>query len=453
MLSSDEFVAYWARLVDTYPIVSIEDGMAEDDWDGWAALTGAIGDRVQLVGDDLFVTNTRRLRQGIERGVANSVLVKVNQIGSLTETLDTVELATRSGYTSVMCHRSGETEDTTIADLAVATNCGQIKTGAPARSDRVAKYNQLLRIEAELGEAAAYRGRGALNPAEPVRSVVRPYGGRGPRRCHGPRREMRDSPVVDDEQADDEPGGDPPGAIGQRAVGRLTTTIPRPVHRRASDVGRSRLGMRRRRPHGPIASPAGGRDGSSASPPSWWPAPSPPRCSVSRSARGSTRTTRSGRSSTRSARCRPSTATCRARSTACRRMTASARPPARSSARSRPVTGGITLLEPPALPRDLPAGWPYGQIDQILTMRATGPAPETLVDGSVADDDGGGAVGSSRSGRRRPPATSVPPPTSVPATTASAQGAAATSTAPTSSVAVVGPPPRRRVVEAGGRGR
>jgi enolase len=164
VLSSDDFVAYWERLAGTYPIVSIEDGMAEDDWDGWAALTAALGDRVQLVGDDLFVTNTRRLRQGIERRVANSVLVKVNQIGSLTETLDTVELATRSGYTSVMSHRSGETEDATIADLAVATNCGQIKTGAPARSDRVAKYNQLLRIEAELGEAAAYRGRAALNP-------------------------------------------------------------------------------------------------------------------------------------------------------------------------------------------------------------------------------------------------------------------------------------------------
>ena len=130
--------------------------MAEDDWDGWAHLTGAIGHRVQLVGDDLFVTNVRRLRQGIDRGVANSVLVKVNQIGTLTETLDTRPRA-RNGYTAVMSHRSGETEDATIADLAVATNCGQIKTGAPARSDRVAKYNQLLRIEADLGEAAAYR--------------------------------------------------------------------------------------------------------------------------------------------------------------------------------------------------------------------------------------------------------------------------------------------------------
>ncbi|MEY4174053.1 MAG: enolase [Actinomycetota bacterium] len=164
VLSPDDMVAYWARLVDTYPIVSIEDGMHEDDWAGWQALTRAVGHRVQLVGDDLFVTNVARLRMGIERSVANSVLVKVNQIGSLTETLDTVELATRHSYSSVMSHRSGETEDATIADLAVATNCGQIKTGAPARSDRVAKYNQLLRIEQELGETAAFRGRSALSP-------------------------------------------------------------------------------------------------------------------------------------------------------------------------------------------------------------------------------------------------------------------------------------------------
>ncbi len=164
VLSSDDFVAYWSRLVDTYPIVSIEDGMAEDDWDGWAKLTAAVGSKVQLVGDDLFVTNTARLQMGIDRATANSVLVKVNQIGTLTETLETVELAHRHGYTAVMSHRSGETEDATIADLAVATNCGQIKTGAPARSDRVAKYNQLLRIEEDLGEAAAYRGRKALNP-------------------------------------------------------------------------------------------------------------------------------------------------------------------------------------------------------------------------------------------------------------------------------------------------
>ncbi len=164
VLSPGELADYWTRLVDTYPIVSIEDGMQEDDWDGWAALTAAVGDRCQLVGDDLFVTNSRRLQQGIDSGVANSILVKVNQIGSLTETLDTVGLATRHGYSAVMSHRSGETEDATIADLAVATNCGQIKTGAPARSDRVAKYNQLLRIEAELGESAAFHGRSALAP-------------------------------------------------------------------------------------------------------------------------------------------------------------------------------------------------------------------------------------------------------------------------------------------------
>ena len=161
-LSPDEMAGYYADLVDRYPIVSIEDGMAEEDWDGWAALTASIGDRVQLVGDDLYVTNTERLQRGIDSGIANSILVKVNQIGTLTESLEAVELAIRSGYTAVMSHRSGETEDVTIADLAVATNCGQIKTGAPARSDRVAKYNQLLRIEQLLGEAAVYRGVGAL---------------------------------------------------------------------------------------------------------------------------------------------------------------------------------------------------------------------------------------------------------------------------------------------------
>jgi enolase len=164
VLTPAEMAGYWERLVATYPIVSIEDGMAEDDWDGWAALSGALRDRVQLVGDDLFVTNVARLQMGIDRKVANSVLVKVNQIGSLTETLATVELATMHAYTSVMSHRSGETEDATIADLAVATNCGQIKTGAPARSDRVAKYNQLLRIEEHLGEQAEFRGRRALAP-------------------------------------------------------------------------------------------------------------------------------------------------------------------------------------------------------------------------------------------------------------------------------------------------
>jgi len=163
-LSSLELADYWTDLVSRYPIVSIEDGMAEDDWDGWSALTKSVGSKIQLVGDDLFVTNSERLQMGIDRGVANSILVKVNQIGSLTETLDAVGLATRNGYTAVMSHRSGETEDSTIADLAVATNCGQIKTGAPARSDRVAKYNQLLRIEEQLGDSAAFWGRRALAP-------------------------------------------------------------------------------------------------------------------------------------------------------------------------------------------------------------------------------------------------------------------------------------------------
>ena len=156
ILTSDELASWWTRLVDTYPIVSIEDGMSENDWAGWSALSQALKNRVQLVGDDLFVTNPKRLQQGIDKKVANSVLIKVNQIGTLTETLDTVNLATANNYSSVMSHRSGETEDSTIADLAVATNCGQIKTGAPARSDRVAKYNQLLRIEQELGATAKY---------------------------------------------------------------------------------------------------------------------------------------------------------------------------------------------------------------------------------------------------------------------------------------------------------
>jgi enolase len=145
-----------------YPILSIEDGMDEEDWDGWKALTDQIGERVQLVGDDLFVTNVERLRRGIDSGVANSILIKVNQIGTLTETLAAIELARSNGYTAVMSHRSGETEDTTIADLAVATGCGQIKTGAPSRTDRVAKYNQLLRIEEALGGDAAYPGRGVF---------------------------------------------------------------------------------------------------------------------------------------------------------------------------------------------------------------------------------------------------------------------------------------------------
>jgi enolase len=161
-LSSKDMVAFWTDWANKYPILSIEDGLAEDDWDGWAALTASIGDRVQLVGDDLFVTNVNRLQQGIDNNIANSILIKVNQIGSLTETVDAVNLATRNGYTTIMSHRSGETEDTTIADLAVALNCGQIKTGSASRSDRVAKYNQLLRIEEELGGTAVYPGKALL---------------------------------------------------------------------------------------------------------------------------------------------------------------------------------------------------------------------------------------------------------------------------------------------------
>lgn len=158
IMTAAEMIDYYAALLDKYPIISIEDGLAEDDWQGWQQLTERLGDRVQLVGDDLFVTNTRRLEQGIQQGAGNAILIKVNQIGTLTETLDAIEMAKRAGYTAVVSHRSGETEDTTIADIAVAANAGQIKTGAPSRTDRVAKYNQLIRIEGELAEAAVYPG-------------------------------------------------------------------------------------------------------------------------------------------------------------------------------------------------------------------------------------------------------------------------------------------------------
>ena len=165
ILTSLEFVDYWADLCDRYPIVSLEDGMAEEDWDGWAALTSRLGGRIQLVGDDIFVTNSTLLQRGIDRGVGNSILIKLNQIGTLSETLDTVALANRARYTTVISHRSGETEDVTIADVAVATNAGQIKTGAPARSDRVAKYNQLLRLEEQLGDQARFLGASSLSGA------------------------------------------------------------------------------------------------------------------------------------------------------------------------------------------------------------------------------------------------------------------------------------------------
>ena len=161
-MTQQQLVNMWKKFADTYPIISLEDGMAEDDWEGWAMLTKAIGNKVQLVGDDLFVTNVARLSDGIAKGVGNSILIKVNQIGTLTETLDAIQMANRAGYTAIVSHRSGETEDATIADIAVATNAGQIKTGAPSRTDRVAKYNQLLRIEEELGDAAQYLGRDAF---------------------------------------------------------------------------------------------------------------------------------------------------------------------------------------------------------------------------------------------------------------------------------------------------
>ena len=162
VLSKKQMVQMWKRLAEKYPIISLEDGMAETDWEGWEMLTKALGKQIQLVGDDLFVTNTQRLKQGIEMGIGNSILIKVNQIGTLTETLDAIAMANRAGYTAIISHRSGETEDTTIADLAVALNAGQIKSGAPSRSDRVAKYNQLLRIEEELGSQAQYPGKAAF---------------------------------------------------------------------------------------------------------------------------------------------------------------------------------------------------------------------------------------------------------------------------------------------------
>jgi enolase len=162
LLTSEQMIAYYSELVSAYPLVSIEDPLDEDDWSGWAKLTAELGEKIQIVGDDLFVTNIERLTKGIESKTANALLVKVNQIGSLTETIDAVNLAHKNNYKSMMSHRSGETEDTTIADLAVALNCGQIKTGAPARSERVAKYNQLLRIEEELGAGAIYAGRSAF---------------------------------------------------------------------------------------------------------------------------------------------------------------------------------------------------------------------------------------------------------------------------------------------------
>ena len=159
MFTCDEMIAYWEDLVSKYPIISLEDGLAEEDWEGWKKLTERLGNKIQLVGDDLFVTNTKRLKKGIDMGVANAILIKVNQIGTLTETLDAIKMANRAGYTAIVSHRSGETEDTTIADLVVGLNAGQIKTGAPSRTDRVCKYNQLLRIEEELGSVSEFNGK------------------------------------------------------------------------------------------------------------------------------------------------------------------------------------------------------------------------------------------------------------------------------------------------------
>jgi enolase len=205
-LSAEELAGYWEDLAARYPIVSIEDGMDEEDWDGWAALTGRLGDRVQLVGDDLFVTNVERLQRGINSGVANSILIKVNQIGTLTETLEAIRVARDNGYSAVMSHRSGETEDVTIADLAVATGCGQIKAGAPSRTDRVAKYNQLLRIEEALGEDASYPGMAAFRGLARAAAVARGGGDAAP---VAPETEAEVQPTPDPE-AD----GPPPGAEG-----------------------------------------------------------------------------------------------------------------------------------------------------------------------------------------------------------------------------------------------
>ena len=226
--SADEMIAYYADLVASYPIVSIEDPLNEEDWDGWKNLTAQLGDKIQIVGDDLFVTNVERLQRGITEKAANALLVKVNQIGSLTETLDAVDLAHRNGFTCMMSHRSGETEDTTIADLAVATNCGQIKSGAPARSDRVAKYNQLLRIEEELDDAA--RVRRSLAPSRGSRAdrLVEPHRPVGIR-CTPAARVRRAGPVA---------STGPAGATSPNAVRRE----PRPT---------------RSGPGAPVTSPAG----------------------------------------------------------------------------------------------------------------------------------------------------------------------------------------------------
>ncbi len=217
--TSDEMIAYYEQLLDDYPLVSIEDPLDEEDWDGWKAMTDRLGSRVQIVGDDLFVTNPERLQRGISSGTANALLVKVNQIGSLTETLDAVSLAQRNGYRCMMSHRSGETEDTTIADLAVATNCGQIKSGAPARSERVAKYNQLLRIEEELDDAAVYAGVEAFPRYTPAPVAPRPASEPSDASDRGPAQEP-----APEAAAEDEPSGSPSGS-GESTEGEPDSSV------------------------------------------------------------------------------------------------------------------------------------------------------------------------------------------------------------------------------------
>ena len=226
---------YWGDVSSRYPILSIEDGMDEEDWDGWKGLTQLLGDKVQLVGDDLFVTNTERLKRGIDLGVANSILVKVNQIGTLSETLDAIAMAREAGYTAVMSHRSGETEDTTIADLAVATGCGQIKTGAPSRSDRVAKYNQLLRIEEALGADAEYPGRDVFRVLTGRAALVGAF-------CRGRSRRASNEGATDGHRAYPHPLG-PPGPVGAPVRPRPRAL---PLHRARHAAG-CRPGRRRAR--------------------------------------------------------------------------------------------------------------------------------------------------------------------------------------------------------------
>ena len=269
-LSPQEMVDYWADIVSRYPIISLEDGMDEEDWDGWKTLTDRLTSTLQLVGDDIFVTNTERLSRGIELGVGNSILIKVNQIGTLTETLEAIEMAKKAGYTAVMSHRSGETEDVTIADLAVATGCGQIKTGAPARTDRVAKYNQLLRIEGQLGRPRELPRPRRLQPALSAggRARGQEHGpGRANRSCSGERNRIE--LTAQGLRRPQAPRGGPtrrPGALGPpgtRSDAVRARCAPVPVHKRRRpgrrDLAAVRAGPARRSPR------------CSANTPPWWP--------------------------------------------------------------------------------------------------------------------------------------------------------------------------------------